>query len=131
MIGLDTNVFLRFLLKDDPVQTAQARALFRSLTPEEPGWASTATILEIAWVLMKSKRLERALVAKTITDLLALDTIVVEQAGAVAAVVRQFQSTRADFADCLIAALARVAGCKKTVTFDENASRDAGMELLK
>ncbi len=130
MIGLDTNVLLRFLLKDDPVQTSQARTLLQSLTPDQPGWVGIATVLEIAWVLSNTKAMSRDAVAKAITDLLALDTVTVERAGAVAWAVQNFRFTKADFADCLIAASGRAAGCSKTVTFDRIAARDAGMELL-
>lgn len=130
MIGLDTNVLLRFLLRDDPVQSSQARTLLLSLTREQSGWIGIVTILEIAWVLSRSKAMSRESVAKLITDLLSLDTVTVEGADCVAWAVRNFRSTKADFADCLIAASARAAGCRKTVTFDEIAARDAGMELL-
>jgi predicted nucleic-acid-binding protein len=130
VIGLDTNVLLRFLLKDDPVQTSQARTLLQSLTPERPGWVGTATVLEMVWVLSTTKAMSRDAVAKAITDLLALDTVAVECAGAVAWAAQNFRFTKADFADCLIAACARAAGCSKTVTFDPIAARDAGMEPL-
>jgi predicted nucleic-acid-binding protein len=59
-----------------------------------------------------------------------LDSIVVEQDLIVATAVQQFRATRADFADCLISASARAAGCTRTVTFDRIAARDAGMELI-
>ncbi len=130
MIGLDTNILLRFLLKDDPVQTAQARVLLQSLTPEQPGWIGIATILEIAWVLSCTKAMPREIVAKAITDLLSLDTVIVESTRAVAWAAQNFRFTKADFADCLIAASARTAGCSKTVTFDRIAARDVGMEFL-
>jgi predicted nucleic-acid-binding protein len=130
MTGLDTNVLLRFLLRDDPLQTAQARTLFQSFSTERPGWVGIATILEIAWVLTKNEAMGREAVAKAILDLLSLDTVNVERADAVAWAVQTFRSTKADFADCLIAASARAAGCSKTVTFDRIAARDAGMELL-
>lgn len=130
MIGLDTNVLLRFLLNDDPAQTSQARALLRSLTPEQPGWVGIAAVLEIAWVLSKSKAMSRESVARTLTDLLSLDTVTIERGDAVAWAVQNFRSTKADFADCLIAASARAAGCTRTVTFDRIAARDTGMELI-
>jgi predicted nucleic-acid-binding protein len=130
MTGLDTNILLRFLLRDDPLQTAQARTLFQSFSTEQPGWVGIATILEIAWVLTKNKAMDREAVAKAILDLLSLDTVNVEGADAVAWAVQAFRSTKADFADCLIAASARAAGCSKIVTFDRIAARDAGMELL-
>jgi predicted nucleic-acid-binding protein len=130
VIGLDTNVLLRFLLNDDPAQTSQARALLRLLTPEQPGWVGIAAVLEIAWVLSRSKVMSRESVARTLIDLLSLDTVTIECSDAVASAIQNFRSTKAEFADCLIAASARAAGCSKTVTFDRIAARDAGMELL-
>ena len=89
-----------------------------------------ATILEIAWVLSNSKALPREAVAKAVTELLSLATVTIENADAVAQAVQNFRFTKADFADSLIAASARTAGCSKTVTFDHIAARDAGMELI-
>jgi predicted nucleic-acid-binding protein len=52
MIGLDTNVVLRYLLQDDPKQTSQVnRIIDRELSPDDPGFISVATVLEIVWVL--------------------------------------------------------------------------------
>lgn len=130
MIGLDTNVLVRFFSQDDEVQSPIADAVIGSLTPEEPGWVGLATVLELVWVMSSTKRAGRIAVSATLDRLLLLDTVIVEQAGAVAAAVRQFRSSRADFADCLIAASASAAGCAKTVTFDRIAARDAGMERL-
>ncbi len=53
-----------------------------------------------------------------------------ENDATVAQAVERFRTTQADFADCLIAASARAAGCGRVVTFDRIAARDAGMELL-
>jgi predicted nucleic-acid-binding protein len=121
---------LRFLLKDDPAQLAQARTLFRGLTMEQPGWIGTVTILEIVWVLSNSRTMNRESVALSVFSLLLLDTIVVENKDAVAWALQKFRYGKADFADCLIAASARAAGCGKTLTFDRIAARDAGMELI-
>jgi predicted nucleic-acid-binding protein len=62
--------------------------------------------------------------------LLAMKEIVVENDEVIWRALRQWRGGKADFADCLITASARVAGCERTVTFDQRAARDAGMELL-
>ena len=130
MIGLDTNVLLRFILKDDPAQTPAARRFLQSLTPDNPGWVGIANVLEIVWVLSNSKNMDRREVSRAITSLLFLDTVIVEQVEVLVTAVQLFDSSRADFADCLIAVSARAAGCSKTVTFDRIAARDTGMDLL-
>ncbi len=130
MIGIDTNVLVRFLIKDDPGQHRAATAFFRSLSISQPGWIGIATILETAWVMKSVRKLDRAIIAKMLSSLLTVDALVVEQAETLGEALRHYQGTKADFADCLIAASARAAGCSKTVTFDQIAARDAGMEML-
>lgn len=131
MIGLDTNVLLRYVLGDDPKQTPLARRMMHSLSPADPGWISLATILEYVWVLKTRNRFRHQELAEALYQLLTRDSIVVEQADTVADALEIFSETRADFGDCLIAASARAAGCAKTVTFDEIAARDTGMELIQ
>jgi predicted nucleic-acid-binding protein len=130
MIGLDTNVLIRFFLQDDAAQGRAAAGLFKSLSGARPGWVGIATVLEIAWVMKSVQKMNRETIATTLSSLLTLDSLVVEQADALEDAVRRYRTSKADFADCLIAASARAAGCSKTVTFDQIAARDAGMELL-
>ena len=130
MIGLDTNVLLRFIAQDDDRHSPIADALMASLTAENPGWVGLATVLEFVWAMSKKMRVAKPVVCNALDRLLMLDTVVVEQDMIVATAVQQFRFTRAEFADCLIAASARAAGCSKTVTFDRIAARDAGMNLL-
>ena len=130
MIGLDTNILLRFFLDDDPTQSPKARLIIGSLNAGKPGWIGVATILEIVWVMKRKKPSGREEISNIIEQLIADDAIVVEHPALVAAAVQRFRSTKAEFADCLIAASARVAGCERMLTFDEIAARDAGMELI-
>jgi predicted nucleic-acid-binding protein len=131
MTGIDTNVLLRFVAQDDPVQSPIAARFFASLNEKNPGWIGLATVLEFVWVMSSRKQAGRAAIAALLGQLLQMEGIVVERAGVVAQAVRLFGATRADFADCLIAASAQAAGCTQTVTFDRVAGRDAGMVLLE
>jgi len=130
VIGLDTNVLLRFYLKDDPVQSPRARRIVSSLSAADPGWVGLVAILELAWVLKSKNGAQRHEIADLLEVLLTADRIVVQESGVVANAVQRFRLTRADFADCLIAESARATGCRKTVTFDEIAARDLAMELI-
>lgn len=130
MIGLDTNVLLRFFAQDDPHQSPLADATMASLTADDPGWVGLATVLEFVWAMSRKMRVAKPVVCNALERLLLLESVVLEQNTIVATATRQFRSTRADFADCLIAASARAAGCSRTVTFDNIAARDAGMELI-
>jgi predicted nucleic-acid-binding protein len=130
LIGLDTNVLVRYFTADDPAQSRRARTVMNTLSIDEPGWVGLATILELVWVMKSVLRLDRTTIAGMIHRLLAGDSIIVEQAQTIETALRCYRLGKADFADCLIAASARAAGCSKTVTFDQIAARDTGMELL-
>jgi predicted nucleic-acid-binding protein len=130
VIGLDTNVLLRYFLNDDPLQSPKARLAMAMLSPSNPGWVGVPTVLELVWVLKSKNRAPRNTIAAMIEQLLARDAVIVERDATVAQAVRRFRFSSADFADCLIAASARAAGCTKTITFDQIAARDAGMELI-
>jgi len=130
MIGLDTNVLIRFFTQDDPAQGRAATAFFRSLSSSRPGWVGLATVLEAAWVMKSVRKMDRETIASTLSRLLTLESLIIDQPDVLEEALRRYRKTKADFADCLIAASGRAAGCSKTVTFDQIAARDAGMELL-
>jgi predicted nucleic-acid-binding protein len=131
VIGLDTNVLVRYFVKDDPEQTRLAVGLVYSLTPKEPGWVGIAAILELVWVMSRIYRVGRAQIAGILDTLLASKDIVVEQGDIAREALQRYRSGKAEFADCLVAASAKAAACTRTVTFDRIAARDAGMEILE
>lgn len=130
MIGLDTNIMVRYFVKDDPEQTRLAVKLVHGLSPAEPGWVGQATILELFWAVTRIYRVDKAGVIRILDTLLASRDIVVESDGAVREALQLYRTGKADFADCLIAVSARAAGCSRTMTFDQTAARDAGMQLI-
>jgi predicted nucleic-acid-binding protein len=130
VIGLDTNILVRYFVKDEPEQTRLAVNLIYALSPAEPGWVGQATILELVWVMTRIYRVKKDRVAQVLDMLLASRDIVVGQDDTVREALRLYSVGNADFADCLIASSAKAAGCSRTVTFDRRAARDAGMELI-
>ncbi len=130
MIGLDTNVLVRYLVNDDLVQSDTATALLDSLSPSEPGWISVIVLVEMVWVLTRVYKLSRDAMIVIVENLLASKDIQIEDREKVHEALALHRSGRAGLIDCLIAVSARAAGCTRTVTFDRNAARDAGMELL-
>ncbi len=130
MIGLDTNVLVRFFSKDDQVQCQRAEEFLQDLSPVEPGFVSLVSLVELVWVLRSQYRLTKAQIIVCIETLLNSPELVLESQAAVAQSLRRFASAKADFADCLIERSCHAGGCRETVTFDAAASRFAGMRLL-
>lgn len=131
MIGLDTNVVVRYLAQDDPRQSAAATRLFEhTLSPENPGFVCAIVLCELAWVLAECYGAGRARIRGAIEGLLASRQIAVEAPDTVRRALRAWADSGADFADALIGEVAAARGAEKTVTFDRAAGRLAGFELL-
>ena len=131
MIGLDTNVLVRYLMQDDDVQSPIATRFVESLTAERPGFVTLMATVETVWVLSRAYRLSRDQIGQALEALLRSREIVIDEGADVLRALRAFQGGSADFADCLIERLANRAGCERTVTFDAQAARTAGMTLLE
>ncbi len=131
MIGLDSNVVVRYLTQDDPKQSAVATRLFeRTLSAEDPGFISTIVLCEIAWVLADCYGTDRKGIKAALEGLLASKQIQVEEVELTWKALRAWDGTHSDFSDALIAQVALARGASKTVTFDKAASRLPGFELL-
>jgi len=124
MIGLDTNVLLRYLVQDDPVQSPRATEIItRQLTEEEPGFISLVAILELVWVLKSLYKRSREEVANDIEMVLAADTFEVQNEQEVYHAVVALRSGIGTFEDAVIGALGIWRGCSATPTFDEKAAQ--------
>ena len=124
MIGFDTNVIVRDLTQDDPVQSPKATELIeRGLTEEEPGFVSVVAMAETAWVLERVYGRTAEGIAAVIERLLAVEVLVVESEQEVFTAMIAVKEGRDSFADALIGALGARAGCSHTVTFDQQALR--------
>jgi predicted nucleic-acid-binding protein len=130
MIGIDTNVVVRYVTLDDPAQTATAFKLIDSFSSDSPGFISLIVIMELVWVLEASYHFKKPQVENVISLLLQSNELVIEQAALVSQALRSFHTSGADFADCLIERCGHAAECDYTVTFDKNAAAVAGMRLI-
>ena len=129
MIGLDTNVVVRYLVQDDPDQSAIATAVIDDLTETVPGYLSLVTVVELHWVLRRAYKLSAERCAELLEGLTDSREIRVDRESIVRAALESSRSGL-DFADAVIAELGRAAGCRRTVTFDQRAARQGAMHLL-
>ena len=131
MIGLDTNVLVRYIMQDDPRQSPKATMLVESLDAHTPGFVGVVSLIELYWVLTSCYALTNEQVGRALGLLLRTKHLVVERADQVLRALRTFETGKADFADCLIERTAASAGCSQTMTFDGNAAKHAGMTLIR
>ncbi len=129
MIGLDTNVVVRYLVQDEPDQSATASTLIEALTEQDPGFLSLVTVVELYWVLRRAYKISATRCAELVEGLLDARELRVGQDSIVRAALTASRGGL-DFADAVIAELGRVAGCEHTVTFDQRAAQSKEMGLL-
>jgi predicted nucleic-acid-binding protein len=130
MIGLDTNVLVRYIAQDDSKQSPKATRLIESLTADAPGYVSVVSVVELVWVLTGCYALTRDEICEVLETLLRTKEIIVANADTVWKALRLFKEGKAEFADCLIERSANEAGCNYTATFDRDAAKHCGMQLI-
>jgi predicted nucleic-acid-binding protein len=130
MTGLDTNVLVRYLTLDDPVQAERATEIIeRRLTEQDPGFIGTVAMAETVWVLERFYRFSSARIVSAIERMLGAETLVVDNEREVFAAMIALKVGRGSFADALIGALCAKAGCSRVLTFDRQVLRLPGFEL--
>lgn len=130
MIGLDTNVIVRYLVQDDPVQAEIATRIFENrLSANARGFVSAVTLCEVVWVLKRGYKRPKPELCSVIHALLEADELEIEHRDLVWRALSAYQSGAADFSDYLIGERARVAGAKTTLTFD-GAAATSGLFTL-
>jgi len=130
MIGLDTNILVRYLAQDDPVQSPIATDIIEfRVTEENPGFISVVAMAETVWVLERAYGLPDNEIAAALERILQADTLVVESDQEVFTATIALKEKSGSFADALIGALGAKAGCARTLTFDKSALGLPGFEL--
>ncbi|MFB2982324.1 PIN domain-containing protein [Microseira sp. BLCC-F43] len=131
MKGLDTNVVLRFLVRDDEQQWQIAdRYINEALQANEPCLINNIVLCEVVWVLRSRYKLSREKLIDTLENILKGNIFVFENREAIEWVIGQMKSGNADFSDYLITRTNQIAGCQETASFDTKLGQVEGVKLL-
>jgi len=131
MIGLDTNVLVRYIVQDEERQASIATEAVEACSVETPGWISTIVLCETIWVLSRAYDYEKATIRAVLERILLASELVVEQQAQAWSALHDFARGNADFSDYLIAHMNQAAGCEYTITFDRKASSHRLFRLLE
>ena len=130
MIALDTNVVLRYLLQDDPVQSELANRLVESLTKDDPAYLSREVLVELFWVLERRFRLSRHEIASMLKVVADLEIWRVETPERLVSAITRYERGGAGFADQMIRLAGKAAGSTALVTFDRDLAAEPGVTLI-
>lgn len=132
MIGLDTNVLVRYIVRDDARQTAAATRLIESrCTAKRPGRVALVALCELVWVLDRGYGYERGQIVGVLERLLAADDLSIEHSERAWQAMGLYRSGRADFSDYVIGIANREAGVEETFSFDRRVSSDGPFRLVE
>jgi predicted nucleic-acid-binding protein len=132
MIGLDTNVLVRYIVRDDEKQSAAATRLIEArCTTDSPGRVSSIVLCELAWVLTRGYGYSRAMVGRVIRRILSVQELQAERPELAWQAVRLFEQGRVDFADFLIGLSNRENKAEVTYTFDTKAAESDLFQIVK
>lgn len=130
MIGIDTNVLVRLLVRDDEAQAVAAERFAAELTPQRPGFVTQVVMVEMYWVLSRAYGLPVGECLAHIRALVASEDLEFDDGeGLVRALT--LAEAGADFADALIQGANELFGVAETVTFDRRAGRRLGWRVLR
>ncbi len=132
MIGLDTNVLVRYLSQDDPGQARIATELIENqCSKKHPAFINHIVLCETIWVLERAYNVKKALLSQIMEKILKTEQFNIQQIDMVWRAFKEFQKNKADFADCLLSQINLENECDETVTFDKTAAKTRGYTLLK
>ena len=121
MIGLDTNLLIRYLTKDDTSQYTKVKRLIEeAVERDERLLINCAVLCEVTWVLDTAYEYSRAEIADALERILETAQFDIERAHEARQALGDFRSTKAGFADALIGRVNRALGAKQTLTFDRD-----------
>ena len=123
MIGLDTNILLRYFVKDDLVQWEKAtRFISTRCTPENPGFINRIALLRNGLGSHPRLRLRSHRLVRIVGQLLSSQELLLEDEELVRSAVQSYEGASIDFPDALMVKVNLARGCEATATFDRKAA---------
>jgi predicted nucleic-acid-binding protein len=127
MLGIDTNVLVRFLVRDDEAQFEKVRRLIkREILQGRLVLINQLVLMETEWVLRSRYAVSKPEIIATFSRLLETNDMQFEDEATIEEALFTWKDATADFADCLIAAKNRRLGCSATASFDARAGKLQG-----
>jgi len=131
MIGLDSNILIRYIVQDDPQQSELVNNyLEKNVTAKSPGYINSIVLCEIVWVLKRAYGYKKEVIIEVIGKILQTRELIIENSELALLALKEYQRGQVDFCDYFIAVMNRNADCKFTVTLDQLAAKSKYFQLL-
>jgi predicted nucleic-acid-binding protein len=129
MIGLDTNILVRYLTRDDEQQWQQT---VTTIQQNQPCFITNIVLCELVWVLRGTNYgFRKNEITSVLESMLHSAAFEFEDRSTVDQALQRYKQGKADFSDYLIGAVSRQAGCSETVSFDSKLKGEKGFQCLE
>ena len=131
MIGIDTNVLVRYIVEDDLKQASLATSLIDdNISANKPAFISLMVLCELVWVLTRAYACDRKQIKEVLQNVLLTENFMIEHHDIAWLAFHDYDDGNADYPDCLISRLNQAFECETTWTFDKKASKLPFNKLL-
>ena len=131
MIGLDTNILIRYFLKDDVQQALKSADFLKNTCRKtDPCFVSTIVLCELSWVLKSVYKIDNETILNILEKTIQTGQFKIQDLDHVREAIYDCQKFNISFADSLIGKLSIKYGCSNTITFDKTAARSKDFTLL-
>ena len=131
MIGLDTNILVRYLTQDNPGQSRKAaHEIEKGLSAGEMFFIADIALCELVWVLETAYGYDCREIIPVLENILRTRQFQFENKDLLWKSLADYRNRKGDFADHLIGRAAHIAGCRETVTLDAGLKNNPFFRVL-
>lgn len=131
MKAIDTNVLVRFLVRDDELQARTIYNIFKQAEADkEEFFVPLLVVLEMLWVLESVYKIPREEILDSLNELLLMPILKFEAQSVIQGFIFSAREGKVDLSDLLIAHSAKISGCECILTFDKRASKFKLFKLI-
>lgn len=131
MIGIDTNVLVRYITQDDELQSNIATEFIENYCSNgNKIFVNHLVICELVLVLKKCYKLSKPKTINIIQHILQVSQFSIENSQIIWQALTDYKKGSADFADYVVGRTNIFNNCDETITFDKKAGKSMGFSLL-
>jgi predicted nucleic-acid-binding protein len=131
MIGLDTNVLVRYFTQDDEVQAKLSKELIRKYAGKAGSlFINNIVICELIWVLERGYKYSRQQISSAVKLMLSAKEFAYDNLDYIWLALNEYELNGVDFSDALIGEINKRQGCRVTYTFDQRAVKLGSFESI-
>lgn len=131
MIGLDTNILIRYLVQDEPIQSKKAVSeIEKGLSSGCTFFIADIVLCELVWVLETAYGYERPKISMVLDRILRTKQFQFTDKDVLWQSLNDYKNKKGDFSDHLIGWSGRRAGCRETLTFDSACKNNPLFRML-